>query len=163
VALKPTHSDSAAGLLNALTTLIRGLVLLIIIVLLYEAFKNQMPEFRKPTGTIQTYTPGSDIFSMEVDSTGHHVATGLVFAPGLIEVQRNCLACHSSKLITQTSASREGWIQIISWMQRPQGLWDLGEDEGIVLDYLATHYAPEERGRRANLEISAIEWYELEE
>jgi hypothetical protein len=48
-------------------------------------------------------------------------------------------------------------------MQRTQGLWDLGDDESIVLDYLATHYAPEERGRRANLEISAIEWYELEE
>jgi hypothetical protein len=48
-------------------------------------------------------------------------------------------------------------------MQRTQGLWDLGEDEGIVLDYLATHYAPDERGRRDYLEISAIELYEIEE
>jgi hypothetical protein len=46
-------------------------------------------------------------------------------------------------------------------MQSTQGLWDLGEAEPIILDYLATHYAPEESGRRAAIDLDAIEWYIL--
>ena len=45
-------------------------------------------------------------------------------------------------------------------MQETQKLWDLGENEDIILDYLAEHYAPEDIGRRKNLEN--IEWYELD-
>ena len=44
-------------------------------------------------------------------------------------------------------------------MQETQNLWDLGSGEEIIVNYLATHYAPTEKGRRQNL--ADIEWYEL--
>jgi len=94
---------------------------------------------------------------------GIHVPTGLVYAEGFDVVRATCTACHSAQLVTQNRASREGWANMIDWMQETQGLWDLGEQEPIILDYLATYYAPEEVGRRANLDVEAIEWYVLEE
>lgn len=72
----------------------------------------------------------------------------------------NCTGCHSGKLVTQNRATREGWTNMIRWMQRTQNLKDLGDAEAKILDYLAKHYAPAEQGRRANLEVG--EWYELE-
>ncbi len=71
----------------------------------------------------------------------------------------NCTNCHSAKLIAQNRATREGWKDLIRWMQETQKLWDLGANEDIILDYLAEYYAPENIGRRRNLEN--IEWYEL--
>jgi len=93
---------------------------------------------------------------------GIHVATGMVYAEGFEVVRATCTACHSAQLVTQNRASREGWANMIDWMQKTQGLWELGEQEPIILDYLATYYAPEEVGRRANLDVEAIEWYVLE-
>jgi len=86
-------------------------------------------------------------------------ATGLVIDDALPLVIGNCTACHSAKLITQNRASREGWKNMIVWMQETQKLWDLGENEDQILDYLAEHYAPEAEGRRKNLKN--IEWYDL--
>jgi len=51
---------------------------------------------------------------------------------------------------------------MIRWMQAKQGLWDLGPNEPVILDYLAANYAPEEIGRRANLDVEGIEWYVLD-
>ncbi len=93
---------------------------------------------------------------------GIHVASGLVVAEGFQTVKATCTACHSGQLVTQNRATREGWEEMIRWMQRTQGLWDLGEQEPVILDYLATHYAPQEIGRRANIDVEAIEWYLLE-
>jgi hypothetical protein len=93
---------------------------------------------------------------------GIHVATGLVVAEGFEVVRATCTACHSAKLVTQNAATREGWEEMIRWMQRTQGLWELGDQEDIILDYLAENYAPEEVGRRANLDLEEIEWYILE-
>lgn len=45
-------------------------------------------------------------------------------------------------------------------MQQTQGLWDLGEAEPIILDYLAKHYAPEARASRRQ-PLTDIEWYSL--
>lgn len=91
---------------------------------------------------------------------GIHVETGLAAAPGFKIVRAACTGCHSANLITQNSATREGWEQMIRWMQETQGLPDLGKNEGQILNYLAKHYAPEEVGRRRNL--AGIEWYTLE-
>jgi len=93
---------------------------------------------------------------------GIHLATGLIFAEGFNEVRANCTGCHSAKMITQNRATREGWEQMIDWMQRTQGLWELGERQEPILAYLAQHYAPEKVGRRAPLNVEEIDWYVLE-
>ena len=93
---------------------------------------------------------------------GKDVASGLLDGKGLAVVKANCLGCHSAKLVTQNRFTREGWHQKIVWMQETQGLWDLGENEPIILDYLAEHYAPEERASRRQ-PLTNIKWYELKE
>ncbi|MBJ6368249.1 monoheme cytochrome C [Snuella sedimenti] len=92
---------------------------------------------------------------------GIHEPTGFVDANGLEQVVINCTPCHSAKLVTQNRATREGWIGIIRWMQETQNLWDLGANEAVIVDYLATHYAPENKGRRELL--NNIEWYDLKD
>ena len=77
--------------------------------------------------------------------------TGLVIAPGFEVVSVQCTVCHSALLVTQNRASREGWLSMIRWMQETQGLWPLGEQELVVLDYLAEHYGPQHLGRRPPL------------
>lgn len=83
--------------------------------------------------------------------------------PGKDKVVKHCLGCHSAKLIVQNRMNGERWKYTIDWMQETQGLWDLGTDERIVIDYLATHYAPVAVGRRQNLNIQEVSWYLLEE
>jgi len=92
---------------------------------------------------------------------GIHVKTGLKADEHLKLVIGACTSCHSAKLITQNRASRVGWKNMIVWMQETQGLVDLGSSEGKILDYLAEHYAPEEVGRRQNIDMEEVEWYIL--
>lgn len=93
---------------------------------------------------------------------GVHLRTGLKDDENLQLVIGACTSCHSAKLITQNRATREGWKQMFDWMYATQGLPDLGVHEPKILDYLAEHYAPEEVGRRQNLDVEAIEWYILD-
>ena len=86
-------------------------------------------------------------------------ANGLIVDDNYLLVEQNCSACHSLKLVTQNSASREGWKEIIVWMQETQKLWDLGKNEPLILDYLSKNYANTKKGRRLNLKD--IDWYEL--
>ena len=91
---------------------------------------------------------------------GIHLPTGFVVDQGYDLVIANCTGCHSSQLVVQNRASREGWKNMIVWMQSTQNLWDLGEQEEEILNYLAKHYAPTEQGRRKPL--VGVEWYVLE-
>lgn len=77
--------------------------------------------------------------------------TGLAIAPGYEVVSVHCTVCHSARLVTQNRASREGWLSMIRWMQDSQGLWPLGEQEALVLDYLSDNYGPLQVGRRPPL------------
>ena len=77
--------------------------------------------------------------------------TGLVVAPGFEVVSVQCTVCHSAKLVTQNRSDRDGWLAMIRWMQDTQGLWSLGDNEGLVLDYLAANYGPLSVGRRRPL------------
>ena len=90
---------------------------------------------------------------------GIHIRTGFVEGDGLMTVVNNCTNCHSAKLVTQNRMTAAGWRATIKWMQETQNLWDLGQNEEIIVAYLAKFYAPEEKGRRQNL--NDIEWYEL--
>ena len=85
--------------------------------------------------------------------------TDLVEGTGRQVVYENCGGCHSLKLVTQNRFTKEGWLQVIRWMQETQGLWDLGANEDLILEYLSTYLAPEAKGRRKPLEV---EWYTLE-
>lgn len=91
---------------------------------------------------------------------GIHLATGFKEGANLDLVIANCTSCHSAKMVTQNRATREGWKTMIRWMQETQNLWELGDNEPLILDYLAKYYAPEEAGRRQPL--TNIDWYELE-
>ena len=91
---------------------------------------------------------------------GIDVETGLIAAEGFEVVKINCTRCHSAQLVVQNKGSREHWKEMIRWMQKTQGLWDLGANEVIILDYLEKNYASENVGRRAPLKVK--EWYMLE-
>ena len=81
-------------------------------------------------------------------------ATGLIIAPGFEQVKKTCTVCHSPKLVTQNRADRDGWLEMIRWMQAKQGLQDLEPAlENTILDYLATHYRPTAASRRPPLEV----------
>ncbi|HUH45871.1 MAG TPA: hypothetical protein VLZ54_01855 [Arenibacter sp.] len=120
------------------------------------------------SGPKQSEIPGSVITNTdpEVDDwnrieNGIHVRTGLKDAEGLMAVVNNCTNCHSAELVMQNRMNRERWIETIRWMQETQNLWNLGENEEIILNYLVTNYPIINTGRRAPL--SHIEWYSLNE
>ncbi|MCK0157836.1 monoheme cytochrome C [Cellulophaga sp. F20128] len=91
---------------------------------------------------------------------GIHLRTGFVEGEGLLTVVNNCTSCHSAKLVTQNRMSKERWVATIRWMQETQNLWDLGENEEVIVNYLAKNYAPTTVGRRENLQTTA--WYDLQ-
>ena len=81
--------------------------------------------------------------------------TGLVIASGFEHVKKTCTVCHSPMLITQNKADRDGWLEMIRWMQAKQGLWPLEPDvENAILDYLAANYGPTAASRRPPLEVT---------
>jgi len=92
---------------------------------------------------------------------GVHVRTGFVEADGLMAVVNNCTNCHSAQLVIQNRMDRDRWIATIRWMQKTQNLWDLGENEAVIVNYLVTNYPPINKGRRQVL--SNVEWYELKD
>ncbi|KAA9349168.1 hypothetical protein [Larkinella humicola] len=114
--------------------------------------------------TLSALRPATSLPSAVImtDSVKHDPATGLVVDERLTLVVAQCTACHSSKLILQNRFTRDGWKEKIRWMQRTQKLWDLGETEPVVLDYLVKYYGPEHKafdGRRKPM--TAVQWYKL--
>lgn len=80
--------------------------------------------------------------------------TGLVIADGFDQVKTNCtIACHSAGLVTQSRGNQKYWKDAIVYMQKNQGLWDLGSDEPIILKYLSTHYGEVSAYRRTPLKV----------
>ncbi|WP_296705835.1 cytochrome C [Algoriphagus sp.] len=149
-------SKSTLGIIAALLILFALVMLVLFQTEISERFNsiNSDQTSEIPEGPIS-------IGILEI-ADGKDVETGLLAGEGLELVKANCTACHSSALILQNRFSRETWKSKIEWMQETQGLWDLGNTEPIILDYLAANYAPEEfRGRRKPLEN--IEWYTLED
>jgi len=84
--------------------------------------------------------------------------TGLIVAKGIENVVANCTACHSAKFIILQRGSRETWKDMITWMQKTQGLWEFDPTtEKSILDYLSTNYGPDNKiERRKNLPPSAL-------
>ncbi|GAB3021098.1 hypothetical protein [Spirosoma pulveris] len=101
---------------------------------------------------------------VKIDTTKIDPESGMVNDPSLMMVKAQCTACHSSKLILQHRFTRAGWQERIRWMQKYHKLWDLGESEKVVLDYLEKNYGPQtavnlNTFRRAPLK--EVKWYKL--
>ncbi len=127
---------------------------LLVVVLIFFAINR----YQHDTSNYKTVEITSNNEGIE---NGIHVNTGLIEAEGLSLVIAHCTGCHSGKLIIQNRLSKDGWQETIRWMQQTQNLWDLGEDEKIIVAYLAKNYAPSAKGRRDILKD--IEWYSLED
>jgi hypothetical protein len=95
-----------------------------------------------------------------IDSTD--AATGLALDSNLPLVKAQCTSCHSPMLILQHRFTRDEWLSKIRWMQRNHKLWDLGESEKPVLDYLAKHYAPNQSAYSRREPLRNVKWYKLE-
>jgi hypothetical protein len=94
---------------------------------------------------------------------GVHLPTGLIADKNFELVVNNCTGCHAANLVIQNRQTADGWKSIIEWMQEKQNLWDLGKDEKAIIAYLAKNYAPENVGRRKNLNLEPDDWYVLED
>ncbi|MEP3209834.1 MAG: monoheme cytochrome C [Maribacter sp.] len=111
--------------------------------------------------------PKTDLVEVELDpddpnriENGIHVRTGFIDAPGMQETVNNCTSCHSAQLVIQNRMDADRWKSTIDWMQKTQNLWDLGDNEAIIIDYLVKNYPIIDKGRRAGLKD--VEWYELQ-
>jgi hypothetical protein len=110
--------------------------------------------------SVQTRPVDSVPIIVPTDSVRKDPDTGLALDANLPLVKAHCTACHSSKLILQSHLNRDEWVQKIRWMQRTQKLWDLGQAEPTVLDYLTKYYGPVTQpfdGRR--LPLGPVRWH----
>ncbi|WP_057940072.1 hypothetical protein [Algoriphagus resistens] len=164
---RPQSSNSNKDrLFSGLMKSVVGIVVILFLVLgliVFLLFKPDLSSFESPA----TKIPKTELSEDTLESSneivdGKDIETGLIAGKGLELVKANCTNCHSSALILQNRFTREGWHSKIVWMQQTQGLWELGESESVILDYLAENYAPQPpQGRR--IPLSGIEWYELKD
>ncbi len=143
-------------LLYTITLGILSLTLLLAAAVAYIQIDPTLSAFSDEIEVVETVAEVDD----NLIENGIHVKTGLKDGESLMLVVQNCTACHSAKIITQNRADREGWKNIIKWMQETQNLWQLGDNEEKIIDYLVTNYPPQKKGRRAVL--TNIDWYELD-
>lgn len=162
---KPLSNPDTQQLFKGLLVGVAGLVIVLVIlsatVIFFAFYYGSMePDTADDTDPSIESKLNTEPFNGEVVD-GKDAATGLVVGDGFEIVRTTCTGCHSSSIILQNRFTREGWKAKIVWMQETQGLWELGENEPIILDYLAKHYAPEPpKGRR--IPLKDIDWYELE-
>lgn len=144
------------GALHVLQAII--VLILLLFALVIYTITTERPFWQK----VQVTEPvvAQEVVDPNKIEDGIHVATGLKEGEGLQLVIQNCTSCHSPKLISQNRMDIAGWKSTIRWMQETQNLWDLGENEEKILNYLAAQYPPQKKGRRAPL--TNIEWYELD-
>jgi len=135
-----------------------SIALIIALMLIFFTFR-QWPELQNEEKN--TVIPASAVENLPGEIGSIDQESGLVIDHGLTVVKAHCSTCHSAKLVAQNHFSREGWLEVIRWMQEKQNLWDLGEQEKVILDYLEKNYAPNKVGKRKKLEN--IDWYVLNE
>lgn len=70
---------------------------------------------------------------------------GLPEGPGRQAVYFNCTACHSLRQFTQQRLPREEWDQLLHTMVEKNGMHPMQPwARRLILNYLATHFRPEE-------------------
>ena len=70
-----------------------------------------------------------------IASAEEDIGTGLKIAPGWELVRTHCGACHSYKLVTAQRADKNGWLNMIRWMQETQNLWQFDIPTEHLEDY----------------------------
>lgn len=108
----------------------------------------------KPSETVappnQPTSPDAELLSDPEPDDGGYGA--LVQAPGSELVVMHCVRCHGPRQFLQQRGSRDTWRGLIRWMQKDHGMLPLDEQvEDRIVEYLATHYAPVDKGRRPPL------------
>jgi len=131
------------------------LILLISTTTLFYSCKDHKKEAKKEP--IKEVVIG-DLNKIE---DGIHVCTGLKDAEGLMTVVNNCTACHAADIIMANRMNKDRWNTTIAWMQKTQGLWDLGDNQKIIVNYLTKNYPLPKASRRSNLKN--IDWYVLKQ
>ena len=105
--------------------LIRLSLVLIVLAIGYFLLENDIKEyFNRKTYSAEELdqmrkqanirTAAADINKIK---DGIHVRTGLRADPDLQIIIGACTSCHSAQLITQNKATRDGWENMIDWMQ----------------------------------------------
>lgn len=140
--------------IDRLMNLAIGLLAVITVLFLFLVYDPTFSVFESNQGDVL-----SEVIDEDTIENGIHVQTGLKDAPGMDLVIQNCTNCHSAKLVTQNRMSKERWDATIRWMQKTQNLWELGDKQEVIVNYLVTNYPVEDKGRRASL--GEIEWYKL--
>jgi hypothetical protein len=123
-------------------------------------YTMEHPENFRPAPEVAAVAEEEAPVDEDLVENGIDVATGFIAEGDYKVVKTTCTACHSAKLVLQNRATREGWKEMIVWMQETQKLWDLGPAEEPILEYLATYYGPTDEGRRKPLQIE--DWYMIE-
>lgn len=154
MSLDKNRKDQKFKKLDRLMNLAIGLMALITVLFLFLVYDPTFSIFKSNQNQIV-----SEVMDEDKIENGIHLRTGLKDAPGIDLVIQNCTNCHSAKLVTQNRMTKERWNATIRWMQKTQNLWELGEKQDVIVDYLVTNYPIEEKGRRASL--ADIEWYQL--
>lgn len=127
------------------------------VLLLFTVFNPSLSVFENKNSDLVYNDIEEDEDKIE---NGIHIRTGLIDAEGLMTVVNNCTNCHSAKLVTQNRMNTERWNETIKWMQKTQNLWDLGENQKVIVNYLVVNYPPIAKGRR--MILKDIYWYKLE-
>lgn len=118
--------------------------------------------FQSETTKATLIPPNSAVWLTDTLKTD--AETGLVDDKNLPLIKANCTGCHSTKLIQQHRFTREGWVGKIRWMQSNHNLWNLGESEKGVLDYLEKYYSPQSSLNNPHVRrtpLKDIQWYRL--
>lgn len=134
-----------------------GLVVILTFVVILFSVSYLEESFSKKNGPVEVDKKSQN----DQIKDGIHIPTGLKEGEGLMTVVAHCTACHSAQLITQNRMNKERWNATIRWMQETQNLWELGENQEVIVNYLVENYPVSVKGRRENLQN--IEWYELSE
>lgn len=160
--MKDLSREEKIELANKLVRRTRGLLLIFAAMVVLLFLIPMLPEQDTETASTEVIEENEAELDFSEGSVvdGIHQPSGMIADKGYEMVVTTCGACHSLKLVKQNRATREGWEDMIRWMQETQKLWDLGANEAVILDYLAKNYAPEKKGRRQKLAVE--EWYELE-
>lgn len=127
---------------------------LAMVVSLFKIYDPTLSIFDSDTETLSKVVDDEDKIE-----NGIHIRTGFIDDVGLMTVVNNCTNCHSSKLVIQNKMNADSWNATIKWMQKTQNLWELGDNQKVIVDYLVKNYPPIDKGRREGL--TKIDWYEL--